>query len=323
MAEGDTVLVYSEAWDSALELMSKGRELADKLEARLVTASLGKDAGGDVAAELIQHGADIVYTVTDPKLDEFIVEQYTDALAAVVAQAEPRFILMGHTKRGGELAPRLAARLRTGCAVGCAKVDLNDAGDLQVERVILGGNAVAVETYASDPQIATVAPKTYEPPESDTSRTGEIVAVDVEISDVGKTILKTEKGGIGECKLEDASVIVSGGRGFKAKEDLKLIEGLADCLNGEMGCSRPIAADLKWMSEDHWVGLSGHKVKPKVYIACGISGQIQHLAGMRDANLIIAVNKDRDAPIFNAVDYGLVGDVYKILPMLTELLKQG
>lgn len=322
MAEGD-ILVYSETWDTALELMSKGRELADAAGTRLLSASFGKDAGGDVANELIQHGADVVYTITDPKLDTFMVEQYTDALAAVVVQASPKVILMGHTKRGGELAPRLAARLRTGCAVGCAKVELNSEGNLQVERMILGGNATAVETYAASPQIATVPPKTYDPPESDTSRTGETVPVDAEIKEVAKTVLRTEKGGIGECKLEDATVVVSGGRGFKQKDDLKLIENLADCLNGEMGCSRPIAADLKWLSEDHWVGLSGHKVKPKVYIACGISGQIQHLAGMRDSSLIIAINKDRDAPIFNAVDYGIVGDVYKILPMLTEELKKG
>jgi electron transfer flavoprotein alpha subunit len=322
MAEGD-ILVYSEAWDTALELMSKGRELADAAGVKLLSASFGSDAAGDVANELIQHGADTVYTITDPKLDTFMVEQYTDALAAVIAQASPKIVLMGHTKRGGELAPRLAARLRTGCAVGCSKIEVNADGNLQVERIILGGNATAVETYAATPQIATIPPKAFDPPESDTGRTGETIAVEATINDVAKAVLKTEKGGIGECKLEDAAVVVSGGRGFKAKDDLKLIESLADCLNGEMGCSRPIAADLKWLSEDHWVGLSGHKVKPKVYIACGISGQIQHLAGMRDSNLIIAINKDRDAPIFNAVDYGIVGDVYKILPALTEELKKG
>jgi electron transfer flavoprotein alpha subunit len=320
---GVGVLVFSESQEVAYELLSKGRELADKLNLPLAAASLGASPGGEAAAGHFHYGADKVYTVTDPKLDQFIAEHYSDALKAVVESAHPKIILIGQTKSGGELAPALAARLTAGCAVGCTKLDINDDGNLQVERIVLGGNATAVETYNGPPQIATIAPKCFECVLPDESRTGEEVAVDAEIKDIAKTILKSEESQVGECKLEDAGVIISGGRGFKKKEDFSLISDLAGTLNGEMGCSRPIAADLKWLSEDHWVGLSGHKVKPKVYIACGISGQIQHLAGMRDSNIIIAINKDKEAPIFNAVDYGLVGDIYKILPMLTEELKKG
>ena len=188
---------------------------------------------------------------------------------------------------------------------------------------MLGGNATAVEEFLQAPAIATIAPKICECMMADESRSGEVIAVDAQITEVAKAISTTEASETGECKIEDAVVIVSGGRGFKKKEDFSLLEDLAGALNGEIGCSRPIAADLKWLSEDHWVGLSGHKVKPKIYIACGISGQIQHLAGMRDADMIIAINKDREAPIFNAVDYGLVGDIYQVIPKLTEELKKG
>jgi electron transfer flavoprotein alpha subunit len=323
MADGEGVLVYSENPEVAYELLAKGRDLASAVNGPLTAACFCKEATGEASTKLIQYGADKVFTVQNDKLDTFIVEQHTDALAAVVAQAGPKIILIGHTKSGGELAPRLAARLKTSCAVSCTKFDLEDEGNLQVERMVLGGNAVAVEVLTGAPQIATVPPKCFECQVPDTSRTGETVAVEAEISEIAKSILKTEASECGAVKLEDASVIVSGGRGVKQKEDFELLKGLASKLNGEMGCSRPIAADLKWLSEDHWVGLSGHKVKPKLYIACGISGQIQHLAGMRESNLIVAINKDRDAPIFNAVDYGLVGDIYKIIPKLTEELTKG
>jgi electron transfer flavoprotein alpha subunit len=323
MAEDVGILVFSESADVAHELLAKGRELAEKLNAPLAAAWLGpKEKAGD-AVELFKYGADNVYSVANPKLDTNIVEYYTDALQNVIARANPKIILIGQTKQGGELAPKIAARLQTGCAVGCTKLELNDDGNLKIERVVLGGNAVAVEEYTSTPQIATIAPRSCECMQPDESRSGEVILVEAEIKDILKNIVKTEKSEAGECSLEDASVIVSGGRGIKNKEDFDLIKGLAGVLNGEMGCSRPIAADLKWLSEDHWVGLSGHKVKPKIYIACGISGQIQHLAGMRASNMIIAINKANDAPIFNAVDYGLVGDVYKILPKLTEELKKG
>lgn len=323
MADDIGILVFSESPEVAYELLAKGSEFSDKLNAPLAAVSTGSDAGGEAAAKLIHYGADKVFTVTDPKLDDFIVEHYTDALQAVAAAANPKIILIGQTKSGGELAPRLAARLKTGCAVGCSKLELTDEGTLKIERIVLGGNATAVEEFIASPQIVTIAPKTCECLQPDESRSGDLIPVDADIKDVAKTVLKKEEGECAECKIEDATVIVSGGRGFKKKEDFELIQGLTSVLNGEMGCSRPIAADLKWLSEDHWVGLSGHKVKPKVYIACGISGQIQHLAGMRDSSTIIAINKDKDAPIFNAVDYGLVGDIYQIIPKLTEELKKG
>ncbi|UCH89904.1 MAG: electron transfer flavoprotein subunit alpha/FixB family protein [Thermoplasmata archaeon] len=322
MADGEGVLVFSESNEIAFELLAKGRELADAVNGPLMAASFGA-ASAENAAKLSHYGADKIFTVADSKLDTFIVENYTDALEAVISTANPKIVMIGQTKQGGELAPRLAARLKTGCAVGCTKFELTGEGNLQIERIVMGGNATAVEVFNTVPQVATVLPKTFEPMQPDESRTGESVAVDADIKDVAKAVLKSETGECANVRLEDAAVIISGGRGFKKKEDFELIKGLASALNGEMGCSRPIAADLKWLSEDHWVGLSGHKVKPKLYIACGISGQIQHLAGMRDSNIIIAINKDPDAPIFNAVDYGLVGDIYQIIPKLTEELKKG
>lgn len=323
MGDNIGVLVFSEIEDVAYELLGMGRTFTEKLDAPLAVVLIGKESSADDAAKMYKYGADNVYSVTDPKLESYKVEQYTDALQAVVEKTNPRIILIGQTKQGGELAPMLAARLRSGCAVGCSKLELNENNNLVTQRTVLGGNATAVEEFLTAPQIATVAPKVAECLEIDESRAGEVIAVEADIKDVNKNILSLKEGVSGECKIEDASVIVSGGRGFKNKEDFELIKGLAKTLNGEMGCSRPIAADLKWLSVDHWVGLSGHKVKPKVYIACGISGQIQHLAGMRDSNTIIAINKDKDAPIFNAVDYGLVGDIYNIIPKLTEELKKG
>jgi electron transfer flavoprotein alpha subunit len=323
MADDIGVLVYSDVPEVAHELIAKGRELLDKTGGALAAVSAGTEAGGDAAAHLFHFGADVVYAVSDNKLENFIVEHYTDALEAVISQANPKVVIIGQTKRGGELAPRLAARLKTGSAVGCTKLEVNDAGNLVSERVVLGGNATAVEEFLKAPAIATIAPKMCECQLPDESKSGEVISVDAQITEVAKAVSVSEAAETGECKIEDAQVIVSGGRGFKKKEDFAMLEDLAGVLSGEIGCSRPIAADLKWMSEDHWVGLSGHKVKPKIYIACGISGQIQHLAGMRDADMIIAINKDREAPIFNAVDYGIVGDIYQVIPKLTEELKKG
>lgn len=323
MPDETGVLIYSDVPEVAHELIAKARELIDKTGGAVVAAAIGANAGADAAAHLFHFGADAVYSVSDSKLETFIVEQYTDALEAVIAQAKPKVIIIGQTKRGGELAPRLAARIKTSASVGCTKLEINDAGNLVTERVVMGGNATAVEEFLKAPAIATIAPKMCECMLPDESRSGEIVAVEAAISESLKTVSTTESAATGECKIEDAVVIVSGGRGIKKKEDFSMLEKLAGVLNAEIGCSRPIAADLKWLSEEHWVGLSGHKVKPKIYIACGISGQIQHLAGMRDADMIIAINKDRDAPIFNAVDYGLVGDIYQIVPKLTDELKKG
>jgi electron transfer flavoprotein alpha subunit len=167
-----------------------------------------------------------------------------------------------------------------------------------------------------------LALQTFKPLPEDDNRQGEILEKTISPSESNIKTINVSARTKGSVCIEDAEFIISVGRGLKNKEDISIIKNLADSLKGEIGCSRPIASDLKWLPTEHWVGLSGHKVKPKIYIACGISGQIQHLAGMRDSDIIVAINKDPEAPIFNAADYGIVGDIYKVVPALVDKLKQ-
>jgi electron transfer flavoprotein alpha subunit len=190
------------------------------------------------------------------------------------------------------------------------------------ERIVYSGNALAVEQFNSKPAIVTIPSKAFDPLKKDDGRKGEIVKKKIDAEKSPSKIIKVQEMKTEGVNVEDAEIIVSCGRGFKKKEDIKLVEELAEVIKGKtVGCSRPISADLKWLSEDHWIGLSGHKVKPKLYIAAGISGQIQHIAGMRDSGVIVAINKDPDALIFKSADYGIVGDIYEVIPKLTEAIK--
>ncbi len=314
------VLIFSERDDVVHELLSKGRELADQLNTMLSAISCGSDAS-DRAEEYIAQGADNVYTVVNPFLDLFDVEVYTDAFMKLVKEQRPSIFLIGATKRGKELAPRVAQRLGVGCETECTNLSLED-GNLVIERMIYGGNAIATEVYRTKPQIATVPPRRFESLERDDSRKGEVVEFEVEIKEPRTKLVETRDREVGAIRIEDAEIIVSAGRGFRGKEDLQLVMDLTKAVGGIcIGCSRPISADLKWLPEDHWVGLSGHKVRPKLYVAVGISGQVQHLAGMRDSQVIVAINKDPDAPIFKAADYGIIGDLYEVVPKLISIFK--
>ncbi|MBN2066395.1 MAG: electron transfer flavoprotein subunit alpha/FixB family protein, partial [Candidatus Thermoplasmatota archaeon] len=194
---------------------------------------------------------------------------------------------------------------------------------LIAERVVYSGNAIATEQFNTTPAIVTVPSKAFDPLKKDDGRKGEITTKKIEGKTSASKIVKVQEMKTEGANVEDAEIIVSCGRGFKDKSDIKLVDDLADVLQGKaVGCSRPIAADLKWLSEDHWIGLSGRKVKPKLYIAAGISGQIQHIAGMRDSGIIVAINKDPEALIFKSADYGIVGDLYEILPKLTAAIKE-
>ena len=320
------VLTYSEDNKLRLELLKIGRELADGLMTELTAVNI--NGGDEVNKLLLAHGADKVVDIVDTeneKLDKFKVEEYSDVLCSIIDDAElhPEIVLIGSTKSGKELAPRVAGRLKAGCAIDSVNLRLDDTTkNLIVERTVYGGNGVATYAYKTKPQIATIASKVYEIPEKDDSRAGEVIKKEVEIPEYSTKIVDIVEKETGGVNLEDAEVIISGGRGVKNKEDFKFIEELAGVLGAEVGCSRPIAADLKWLPENRWVGLSGRKVKPKLYITCGISGRIEHIAGIRDSGIIVAINNDPDASIFNACDYGLVGDLYKILPALTEAFKK-
>ncbi len=313
------VLVYSDDKKITLELLSKGSELAKELGKKQTAVIIGKTDDA-LAKEYIAHGADKVF-VAETDLDSFKAEEYAGFLKNVIRETGAETILIGSNKNGKELASRLAAKLDAGCVTDCTSLYLKDK-KLTVERVVYSGNAIAVEQFTSKPNIATIPSKVFDPLPKDDKRTGNIVKKKFGMEKSASKIVKIQEMKTEGVSVEDAKIIVSCGRGFKDKGDIKLVNELADVLNGKtVGCSRPLAADLKWMSEDHWIGLSGHKVKPKLYIAAGISGQIQHIAGMRDSGIIVAINKDPEALIFKSADYGIVGDLYDVLPKLTDAIK--
>jgi len=311
------VLVYSDDKKLTLELLSKAQELAKELHKKVIAVTIGHE---EFAKEYLEHGADVVI-VAETSQHQFKAEEYTSILQTIMKDHGNEVVLIGSNKNGKELAARLAAKLDAGCVMDCTKVYLHDK-KLTTERIVYSGNAIAVEQFTAAPQILTIQPKTYDPLPKNEHHKGEIIKKKIEPEHSPSKILKIQEMKSEEVNVEDAEIIVSCGRGFKKKEDIKLVSDLADVLKGRtVGCSRPIAADLKWLSEDHWIGLSGHKVKPKLYVACGISGQIQHIAGMRDSGVIVAINKDPEALIFKSADYGIVGDLYEVLPKLTNAIK--
>ena len=312
------IVVYSDNKNLMMELLHTGVELAKASQDKVTAVLIGSSAD---ANEYITYGADQII-VAETDLDSFKAEEYTDILENIVKENDTKTILIGSDKNGKELASRLAARFDTGCVMDCTKIYFKDK-KLTTERIVYSGNAIAVQQFTSTPQIVTIPSKVYDPLPKDEKRKGEIVTKKISVKKSPSKITKVQEKKTEGVNVEDAEIIVSCGRGFKNKEDIKLVEGLAEALKGRtVGCSRPIAADLKWLSEDHWIGLSGHKVKPKLYIACGISGQIQHIAGMRDSSIIVAINKDPDALIFKSADYGIVGDLYQVVPKLTSAIKE-
>lgn len=313
------VMAYSEDPDLLLEILGVGRRLADKLGTRLSTLLVGRGIDEEKKRDPHRYGADKVYVVEDPRLSFFSVEPYRAALLGAVEADQPEIFLIGGTKRGKELAPRVAAALETGCMTDCISLDVDKEGRLVGTRLTYGGSTFAEEVSLKKPQMATIPPRTFERPEP-SERKGEVMSLEVELPEPKvKVVERREKRRVG-FRLEEAPIVVSCGRGFKKKEDLKLLEDLAEVLEAQVSCTRPLAADYHWL--DEWVGLSGHKIKPKLYITFGISGTIQHVAGIRDAQTIVAVNTDEEAPIFNIADYGIVGDLYKVIPALTKALKE-
>jgi len=318
MSEYEGVLVFSEKHDLMLEMLGKGREIADKLHTSLAAVLMGFNVQ-EKADELIKYGADKVYLVDSQALEHFQIEAYLSVLHNLATSYKPEIVLIGSTRDGKPLAARLATRLEAGCVPDCNKLSIDEKGRLVGERVTYGGNAAAKIAFKAKPQIVTVPQRAFEKAESK-DRSGQVMRLDVKVEEPKTEIVETKPLEVSSVRIEDAEVIVGCGRGLGKKEDRVLLDELAAVLCGQVGCSRPLAEDRKWFGE--WVGLSGHKVKPKLYIACGISGVIQHVAGIRDAKVIVAINKDENAPIFEMADYGVVGDLYEILPALKEALKK-
>lgn len=314
---GRSVLVYSEDRELAYQLLAKGGELANKLGAELCAVEIG--SGVTDADGLVKQGAEKVYVVEDPGLAHFEVETYMSAVMVATEAASPEILLMGATKRGKELAARVAAALETGCMTECFDLDVDEDGRLLAERLTYGGSTIASQVSSRRPHLATVPARVFKKLEP-SPREGDVIKLDVDVPESRVKVLERREKAKGDTGLVDAPVIVSAGRGFKEKEDLRLLEELADVLGAKMGCTRPIAADLGWMED--WVGISGFKVAPRLYVACGISGTIQHAAGIRDSQIIVSVNNQEGANIHEISDYSVVGDLYEVLPALTRALKE-
>ena len=304
-------LVYSEDRELAFQILAKARELAD-IKGSEVVALVTDGAPQDY----INQGADKALNIED--LGSFALAPYRAAMLKAVDEAAADYILIGATKRGKELAPRIAAALGVGCMNECYSMRFED-DRLVVEKLTYGGSTVATEYSSRVPTVITVSPRSFEKLEA-AERSGEIIALDVDIPEPEVKVIEVREKPKSSSDVENADIIISAGRGFKAKEDLKILDKLAEILGAAIGCTRPISADLGWM--DFWVGISGKKVKPSLYITCGISGQIQHVAGIRDSKIIVSINNDESAGIHGVSDYSIVGDVYEVVPALVKVLKE-
>ena len=318
MSEHKGVWVFSEAYDLTLEMLGKGREMADTLQTELAAIVIGNNMQ-EKANELVKYGADEVYLIDNPALERFQAEAYLGIIQNLAANYHPEILLIGSTRNGKPLAARLATRLDAGCVPDCTRLSVDENRRLIGERITYGGNAIAKVTFKSTPQIATVPSRAFEKPEKK-DRNGQVVKLEFKIEQPKTEVIERKPLEISSVRIEEAQYIVSGGRGLEKKDDIVLLEDLAKVLGGQVGCSRPLVEDRKWFTD--WIGLSGHKVKPKLYIACGVSGVIQHVAGIRDSKIIVAINKDAEAPIFEVADYGVVGDLYQVVPALKDALKK-
>ncbi|MGZ3513507.1 MAG: electron transfer flavoprotein subunit alpha/FixB family protein [Thermodesulfobacteriota bacterium] len=312
------LLIFSERDDLAFELVSKSKEFSSALNMKLSAALLGEKIEGKVD-EYFAYGAQKVYLGENPALVDFSTDSYAEALYQIGKQNEVKILLLPSTKRGKELGPRVAQKFGAGCITDATGVELKD-GNLTISRYSLGGNAVAVQMIKTPLQVITVMPKTFELGAKE-SKQGEIAKINLDLKAPRTRIVERQQKVGEKVNLEDAEVLVCIGRGLEKKEDLQVIENLAKALGAEIGCTKSLCTDYQWFSEDRLVGLSGKKTGPRLVISIGISGQIQYTVGIRDARITVAINKDNQAPIFAMSDYGIVGNLYDVVPLLTEKLK--
>ena len=320
----------------AFELLGKAKDLAKDLDTDVTAVLVGSDVKG-LVDDLAKYGADKVIVVDDPELKEYRTEPYTHALASVINEYKPEIMLVGATAIGRDLGPRVSARVQTGLTADCTVLEIGDFplraipgkeqkhNQLLMTRPAFGGNTIATIACPDNrPQMATVRPGVMQKLPKEAGRAAEVIEVNpaleennryVEIMDIVKAVGNVEN-------IMDAKVLVSGGRGVGSAENFEMLRDLASCFKGGMvSCSRA-AVENGWLAQDYQVGQTGKTVRPQIYFAIGISGAIQHVAGMEESDLIIAINKDEDAPIFDVADYGLVGDLKKIVPQLTAALKE-
>ena len=318
----------------AFELLGKAKDLAKDLDTDVTAILIGYEVK-NLADELAAYGADKVIVVDDPELKEYRTEPYTHAMASVINEYKPDIVLVGATAIGRDLGPRVSARVATGLTADCTVLEIGDFpinpipnqeqkhNQLLMTRPAFGGNTIATIACPDNrPQMATVRPGVMQKIEKIEGAKAEVIEYNpgftpdnkyVEILEIVKSVKDT-------VDIMDAKILVSGGRGVGSAENFKLLQDLADVLGGTVSCSRAVV-DSGWMERDYQVGQTGKTVRPNLYFAIGISGAIQHVAGMEESDIIIAINKDEDAPIFDVADYGIVGDLNKIVPQLTEAIK--
>jgi len=321
------VMVFAEQRDgiiieAAYELVGKARRMADELGEEAYAVLLGQ-CGKDEAQKLIAYGADKVYHFDDRRLTDYRDDPYAQVLCHIVKERKPSILLVAATSIGRILAPRVSMKMWTGLTADCTKLDIDSKTRLLLQtRPAFGGNIMATITCQnSRPQMATVRPKVMDKPGKDLSRRGEIVKMKAPAALLDRVrIVKrvVEKGG---ADIAEADVIVVGGRGLERKQGFDMLKEFAGLIGGVVGSTRP-PVEEGWISYSHQIGLSGKTVRPKVYIACGVSGTVQHTAGMETSDYIIAINKDPEAPIFRIADYGIVADLYSIVPEVIEGLKK-
>ena len=333
------VFVFAQQVDNKLsgisfELIGEGKRLAEKLDEQVTAVLIGSDVKG-LVDELAEYGADRVIVVDDPELKEYRTEPYAHALASVINEYKPEIVLVGATAIGRDLGPTVSARVATGLTADCTLLEIGDFplvalpnqeqkhNQLLMTRPAFGGNTIATIACPNHrPQMATVRPGVMQKKEPVAGAKAEVIEYNpgftpndkyVEILDIVKSVTET-------VDIQAAKILVSGGRGVGSAENFALLDDLAEALGGTVSCSRAVV-DNGWKPKDLQVGQTGKTVRPNVYFAIGISGAIQHVAGMEESDIIIAINKDPDAPIFDVADYGIVGDALKIVPKLTEAIK--
>ncbi|WP_027634594.1 electron transfer flavoprotein subunit alpha/FixB family protein [Clostridium hydrogeniformans] len=322
------VWVFAEQRDGelqkvSLELLGEGKKLADKLGVKLTALLLGNNVG-DLADILSYHGAEEVLLVEDKTLENYTTDGYTKVICELVEERKPEIIFIGATFIGRDLGPRVAARLNTGLTADCTSLDIDEEGKyLLATRPAFGGNLMATIACTDHrPQMATVRPGVFSklPRNEEMEKNIEKVNIDIKEEDIRTKILKIVKENKEIQDISESKILISGGRGVGSKESFKLLYDLADAMGGIVSASRA-AVDNDWLQKDYQVGQTGKTVRPSVYIACGISGAIQHVAGMQDSDVIIAINKDADAPIMKMADYAIVGDLNKVIPELIAQFK--
>lgn len=329
LAEYKGVYVIAEEFEGklrnvTLELLGQGKQLAEGIGDEVGAVLIGHNVK-PLAQELIAHGAHKVYVYDDPKFEHYNTTAFTRALVHFFNEVKPNVYLVGATNIGRDLGPRVANALQTGLTADCTNLFVDDDGKTIVwTRPALGGNIMAeIVCRNNRPQMGTVRPNVFKKPEADPNATGEVIDMHVDLTEADfltKFVELIKVGGNG-IKIEEADIIVAGGRGMNGNEAFTgMLKELADVLGGAVGASRA-AVDAGWIDALHQVGQTGKTVGPKIYIAAGISGAIQHLSGMSGSDCVIAINKDEDAPIFKVADYGIVGDAFEIVPKLTAAIK--